>query len=157
MSGSNIKYNNKTLADENSKETSSEQNKTTLDNVLKRCGDLGRYQLIHFVLLNAIAAGGGINAFYYVYGAAEPLFRCRLPSNVWPDEDQFQAVNGTHQTLIDTWQSSTSNCHWTNETKCTDFVYDGSIFGRTFTEEAQLVCGNAVKRTWLSTVYYIGV
>ncbi|CAF1335151.1 unnamed protein product, partial [Rotaria sordida] len=54
------------------------------------------------------------------------------------------------------WLSSTSQCNDVNESICTNFVYDRSVFGRTFTEDANFVCTHAVKRTWLSTVYQIG-
>ncbi|CAF1526174.1 unnamed protein product [Rotaria sp. Silwood1] len=99
--------------------------------------------------------GSGITTYYYVFGVAEPLFRCQLPLWLWPHEDQYQAINQTHQTFLDTWQQ-TSKCNDFNGSVCTDFVYDRSVFGRTFTEEANLVCNQAVKRTWISTLYNVG-
>lgn len=146
----------KSLSDETSSECVSSPNEVTLENVLRKCGDLGRYQLIHFIFLNFIAAATGMNAFYYVFGVAEPLFRCRLPSNILADDDRFELMNSTHQVLIDTWLSSKSRCELMNGSMCTDFVYDRSVFGRTLTEDGQYVCRNAMKRTWLSTVYQIG-
>ncbi|CAF2085853.1 unnamed protein product [Rotaria magnacalcarata] len=128
----------------------------TLENILRRCGDLGRYQLIHYIFLNFIAAASGINAFYYVFGVAEPLFRCRLPSNIWADDDRFESVNSTHKLLIDTWQSPTSICQLVSGSMCAEFIYDRSVFGRTFTEDGQYICRKAMKGTWLSTVYQIG-
>ena len=132
------------------------EEKISLENVLRRCGDLGRYQVIHYIFLNLIAIGSGINAFYYVFGVAEPLFRCRIPLNIWPGEDRFHSINATHQRLMDTWQSSTSKCENINGSRCNDFVYDRQVFGRTFTEDANFVCADAVKRTWLSTAYQLG-
>lgn len=128
----------------------------SVENVLRRCGDFGRYQLIHYTFLNLICIGAGISSFYYVFGVAEPSFRCRLPSNIWSDNDQFEFINSTHQRLVDIWISSTTKCNSINESKCTDFVYDRSVFGRTFTEYGNFVCDNAVKRTWLSTAFQIG-
>jgi OCT family organic cation transporter-like MFS transporter 4/5 len=128
----------------------------SVENVLRRCGDFGRYQLIHYIFLNLICIGTAINGFYYVFGVAEPSFRCRLPSNVWSNEDQYEFINDTHQLLVDTWVSSIPKCESINGSKCTDFIYDRSIFGRTFTEDSNFVCDNAVKRTWLSTAYQIG-
>ncbi|UJR17937.1 hypothetical protein I4U23_004836 [Adineta vaga] len=101
--------------------------------------------------------GSGINTFYYIFGMAEPPFRCRLPQNIWPHEDQYHYTNSTHQVLIDTWISSTSKCELIDGFKCTDFVYDRNDFGRTFTEDANFVCSNAIKRTWLATAYQIGM
>jgi hypothetical protein len=132
------------------------KDKLSLENVLKRCGDFGRYQLIHYIFLNLICIGSGVNAFYYVFGVAEPSFRCRLPSDIWSGEDQFQSINDTHQSLIDNFLSSKSKCDGINGSKCTDFVYDRSVFGKTFTEYSNFVCSNAVKRTWISTAYQIG-
>jgi hypothetical protein len=126
----------------------------SLEHVIRRCGDFGRYQLIHYIFLNLITMISGITAFFYVFGVAEPLFRCRLPSNIWSDGDRFQSINATHQLMIDTW--STSKCDGVNGSICTDFIYDRSVFGRTFTEDANLVCSNAVKRTWLAAAYQIG-
>jgi hypothetical protein len=128
----------------------------SMENVLRKCGDFGRYQFIHYTFLNLICISGGIFSFYYVFGVAEPSFRCRLPSNVWPDNDQFELINSTHQLLVDTWISSTSKCNTINGSKCTDFVYDRSVFGRTFTEDSNFVCDNAVKKTWLATAYQLG-
>ena len=101
--------------------------------------------------------GGGINAFYYVFGVAEPSFRCRLPPHIWLDNDQYESINSTHQLLIDEWISSTSKCDNINGSKCTDFVYDRSVFGRTLTEDANFVCTHAIKRTWLATMFQIGM
>ena len=128
----------------------------SLENVLRRCGDFGRYQWTHYIFLNLITIGSGIVGYYYVFGVAEPSFRCRLPSSVWPYDDPFEPINTTHQVLINEWLLSTSKCHGVNGSICTDIVYDRSVFGRTFTEDAKLVCGNAVKRTWLSTSAQIG-
>ena len=128
----------------------------SLENIIRRCGDFGRYQLIHYIFLSLITIGSGVLGFYYVFGVAEPSFRCRLPSAVWPDNDRFESINATHQQLIETWLSSTSPCKDINGSTCTNFVYDRSVFGKTFTEDANFVCNNAVKRTWLSTVYQIG-
>ena len=138
---------NETLLNGTSSVSSTKQHEATLDNLMKLCGDFSCYQLIHFSLLSVVATASGITAYFYVFGVAEPLFRCRLPSVVWPNDDQFKAVNNTHQFLIDTWQSSTSRCQWINGSQSTEFVYDRSVFGRTFTEEADFVCDDAVRRT----------
>jgi hypothetical protein len=131
-------------------------NEISLENIIRRCGDFGRYQLIHYIFLSLTAISTGILGYYYVFGVAEPSFRCRLPSTIWLDDDQLQFINATHQLQVDPWSSSTSQCIDINGSMCTNFVYDRSVFGRTFTEDANFVCNNAVKRTWLSTVYQIG-
>ncbi|CAF1322385.1 unnamed protein product [Rotaria sordida] len=105
----------------------------SLENVIRRCGDFNRFQLIHYIFLSFLTLSSGINGFYYVFGLAEPDFYCRLSSNY-----------------------STSKCEDINGSTCNEFVYDRTIFGRTFTEEAGYVCSKAIKKTWLSTAYEIG-
>lgn len=129
----------------------------SLESVLKRCGDFGRYQLIHYIFLNFITIISGMATYYYAFGVAEPSFRCRLPTDVWPStDDQFSYINDTHKLLVNQWTSSSSRCHTINGSICTDFIYDRSVFGRTLTEDGNFVCNRAVKRTWLSTLYQIG-
>jgi hypothetical protein len=131
------------------------KNEISLENVLRKCGDLGYYQIIHYIFLNLITLGSGITTYYYVFGVAEPSYRCRLPSNVWLNDDQYQSLNGTHQDFINQWQQS-SKCNDLNNSICKEFAYDRSVFGRTFTEEGHFVCQNALKKTWLSTMYQVG-
>jgi len=127
----------------------------SLENVLRRCGDFNRYQLIHYICLNLLNLTSAVTGFYYVFALAEPLFRCRLPSNLWPD-DQYNSYNTSHSLLIEQYQYSASKCEDINGTTCHSFVYDRSVFGRTFTEEAGYICGDSIEKTWLSTAYQIG-
>ncbi|CAF1518619.1 unnamed protein product [Rotaria sp. Silwood1] len=128
----------------------------SLENVIRRCGDFNRFQLIHYIFLSLLTIGSGIAGFYYVFGLAEPDFHCRISSNIWPDNDKFHFYNTNSSLLLDQFQNSTSKCKDINGSTCNEFVYDRSIFGRTFTEEAGYVCDNAIKKTWLSTAYQIG-
>lgn len=128
----------------------------SLENVLRKCGDFGRYQWMHFCFLCLLNFSSGMTGFYYVFGLASPLFRCRLPSDIWPDDNQYQSINVTHQRLIDTYIKSPSVCKYANESVCHDFVFDRTVYGKTFTEEALFICNNALKKTWISTVYEIG-
>ncbi|CAF0992428.1 unnamed protein product [Adineta ricciae] len=130
-------------------------NEISLENILRRCNDLGRFQILHYVFLNLITLGSGITTYYYIFGVAEPSYRCRLPSSVWPGNDQYQAWDATHQYLINQSQQI-SKCQDMNGTSCKNFVYDRSIFGWTFTEEGNFVCENALRKTWLSTMYQFG-
>jgi len=124
----------------------------SLETVLKRCGDFGPYQWMHFALLCLLNLSSGMTGFYFVFGLAEPPFRCKLPSNVWPDDNQYNFINDTHKYL----SSLSSQCEDINGSRCNNFLFDQSVYGRTFTEEAGFVCSNALKRTWISTVYEIG-
>jgi hypothetical protein len=128
----------------------------SLENVIQRCGDFNRFQLIHYIFLNLLNLGSGITGFYYVFGLAEPLFRCRLPDNVWPNDEQYLSPNITHQRLLTQFGYNTSSCENLNGTRCAQFVYDQQVFGRTFTEEANYICTESLKKTWMSTAYQIG-
>ena len=118
-------------------------NEISLETVLRQCGDLHRYQFIHYIFLTLITIGSGITTYYYVFGVAEPLYWCRLPRN------------STHQDLIDRYQS-TGKCEDSNGSICQNFLYDRSVFGRTFTEEGDFICGKSLTKTWLSTMYQVG-
>lgn len=128
----------------------------SLENIIKRCGDFNRYQLIHYIFLSLLNFSSGMTGFYYVFGLAEPFFRCQLPADVWPDDNQYQSYNSTHSRFLEHFQYSQSKCEGVNGTLCDSFVYDRSVYGRTFTEEAGYLCGNSLKKTWLSTAYQIG-
>jgi hypothetical protein len=128
----------------------------SLENVIRRCGDFNRFQFIHYIFLSILNFSSGVTGFYYVFGLAEPYFRCRLPSNVWPNDNEFNSYNATHQSLLNQYQYIRSTCADVNGTTCNGYVYDRSVFGRTFTEEAGYVCNDAFEKTWLSTAYQIG-
>ncbi len=128
----------------------------SLETVIKLCGDFSRFQLIHYIFLSILNFSSSITGFYYVFGLAEPMFRCRLPSNVWPDDDKYISYNITHSLLLDQFHYIPKNCENINGSACNSFVYDRSVFGRTFTEEGGYICNGALKKTWLSTAHQIG-
>ncbi|CAF1258517.1 unnamed protein product [Didymodactylos carnosus] len=136
----------------------------TLDYVIQQCGDLNRFQLLHYFFLNLLTASAGIVAYYYVYGAAEPDHRCRLPYNIWPN-DQYKTINYTHEQLIGSWVSNDDKCliyanlNLTDKIDCgtsNGWVYDRSTYGFTFTEEADMVCKSRTKRSTLATMMQSG-
>jgi hypothetical protein len=128
----------------------------SLENIIKRCGDFNRYQLIHYICLSLLNFSSGVTGFYYVFGLAEPYFRCQLPSDIWPNDNKYNPYNSTHRLLLEQYQYSQSKCEDINGTICHSFVYDRSVYGRTFTEEAGYVCDNVFGKTWMSTAYQIG-
>ncbi|CAF0751650.1 unnamed protein product [Didymodactylos carnosus] len=138
----------------------------TFDVLLRSCGDLNRFQYIHYFFLNIVAISTGVAAFFYVYGAGEPHHRCKLL--MWPN-DQYYSVNSSHQYLINKWipkntdgtfmkcsiykSNSTNTSIPTNELMdCREWVYDRSIFGYTFTEEANMVCKSKSRKSLLAAV-----
>ena len=112
----------------------------------------------------------GIAGFYYVFGAAEPNHRCRLPEDIWPDDSQYYPINSTHESFINDYIPKTKDGNeWEkcvrytienqNDTlvNCPNgWVYDRSVFGYTFTEEADFVCDNEITKSWLATLCQCG-
>mgnify|MGYP001058584150 FL=1 len=137
----------------------------TLDDVLRQCGGFGRFQWFNYVFLVTLEIAASLVSFYYVFGAAEPEHRCRLPTSIWPDDNQFNPTNTTYETCLyeniplndHKWdQCHLRNSTYSNESYVTDcsngWVFDRSVFGYTFTEEASLVCADRSKKSWLSTI-----
>ena len=139
---------------------------SSFEHVLRRCGDFGRFQCLHFFFINLIAMSCGIVSFYYVFAAAEPNHRCRLPPDLWPNDTSYEAISTTHELhLNQSIRRLTEGGHWercfqmANQTvtPCRHgWVYDRSIFGYTFTEEANLVCEQKAKKSWLATSMQCG-
>ncbi|CAF1574288.1 unnamed protein product [Rotaria sordida] len=142
----------------------------SLDSILRKCGDFGRFQLIHYFFINFISMSSAIASFYYVFAVATPDHRCRLPTNIWPNDTQYYPMNRTHEILINRYIPKTKDGKkWEqcvlyatqalNDTliNCPNgWVYDRSIFGYTFTEEANLVCGSKPKQSWIATLMQTG-
>ncbi|CAF1172583.1 unnamed protein product, partial [Didymodactylos carnosus] len=103
----------------------------------------------------------GLVGYYYVYGAAEPEHRCRLPSSVWPN-DQYKIMSLSHEKLIDLWIPKDDKYHiYTSDREkivcgLDGWVYDRSVYGFTFTEEAQLISKSRAKRSTIATVMQSG-
>jgi hypothetical protein len=112
----------------------------------------------------------GIMGFYYVFAAAEPEHRCRLPTAVWPDDTHYYPINRTHEILINSYipktkdgkkwekciRNTTGNFNDTQVYCPNGWAYDRSIFGYTFTEEANLVCNREPLKSWLATLMQCG-
>lgn len=111
-----------------------------------------------------------IVTFYYVFGAADINHRCRLPENVWPNDNRYHPIDTTHQNLINQYIPKTKDGKmWEHcvsyktglandtVTNCPHgWVYDRSTFGYTFTEAANLVCGSEPKKSWIATLMQCG-
>lgn len=112
----------------------------------------------------------GIMGFFYVFGAADPNHRCRLPETVWPGDTHYYPINEIHRTLINeyipnikdgtTWEKcvrrTTENINGSLVNCPNGWAYDRSVFGYTFTEEANLVCSREPHKSWLATLLQCG-
>ncbi|CAF4038254.1 unnamed protein product, partial [Rotaria magnacalcarata] len=142
----------------------------SLDIILQKCGDLGRFQLFHYFFINLISMSAAVVGFYYVFAAANIDHRCRLPDNVWPNDNQYHPINKKHEILINLyipkikdgkkWEECVRYLNGTiNDTlvACPNgWAYDRSVFGYTFTEEANFVCGSQPKKSWIATLMQCG-
>jgi hypothetical protein len=125
---------------------------------------------MHFFFINLIAMSAGVIGFYYVFGAAEPNHRCRLPASIWPDDTHYSPLNRTHEIYINsyipiakdgkTWEKcvryTTGNPNDTLVNCPNGWAYDRSVFGYTFTEEGDLVCNKEPQKSWLATLMQCG-
>ncbi|CAF2162906.1 unnamed protein product [Rotaria magnacalcarata] len=109
----------------------------SLDIILQKCGDLGRFQLFHYFFINLISMSAAVVGFYYVFAAANIDHRY---GKKW--EECVRYLNGTiNDTLV----------------ACPNgWAYDRSVFGYTFTEEANFVCGSQPKKSWIATLMQCG-
>lgn len=117
---------------------------------MEQCGSFGRYQYLHFFFLNLFPIASGIINFYYVFGAAETPYTCHVADKssanisieISSSQCSYNLTNDLNETL--------------GEFPCTNWTYDRSVFGRTFTEEANFICENSIYRSFLSTMLQLG-
>ena len=96
------------LLDKTIGESSPKEDKVTLENVMRRCGNLGRYQFIHYMFLNRVTVVDGIIACFYAFGVAETLFTCSFHQSYGRTMTNsklcivlinFLSIHGNHQIL----------------------------------------------------------
>ena len=124
-----------------SSEDERQTKRITLENVIEQCGPFGRFQCLHAIFLLFFPVASGIVNFYFVFGAAEPAFICA-------------STNKTNHSINFQWQTEQTN--QTTCEMCSDWIYDQSLFGKTFTEEANLVCQHRTYRSLLATSLQAG-
>ncbi|CAF4198802.1 unnamed protein product [Rotaria sp. Silwood2] len=150
-------------------QSSSTTKPISLDGIIRLCGDLGPFQFIHLFFMNLISMTAGIVAFYYVFGAADLNHRCQLSPSVWSNDVHYKPINQTHEALINEYIPRGTDGKWnkcmrytTNDQHRTlincpnGWAYDRSVFGYSFTEEANLVCHSEPKKSWLNTLMQTG-
>ena len=117
---------------------------------MEQCGSFGRYQYLHFFFLSLFPIASGIINFYYVFAAAKTPYTCHVenksPANISIEmsssQCSYKLTNDLNETL--------------GEFSCTNWTYDRSVFGLTFTEEANFICENRFYRSFVSTMLQLG-
>ncbi|KAL4232991.1 hypothetical protein ACF0H5_007677 [Mactra antiquata] len=145
------------------------------DEILTRIGDFGFYQKRTYALLSLPAISVGSFMMMVIVVMYTPEHRCKIPSL---SNDSYKIQSIEHESIINiTIPYNLDNdvkydrCHiyirddtnddskQTNLTKvkCQQWVYDQSIFTRTFTSDLNLVCDNALKTSHVQMFFYFGV
>lgn len=131
------------------------------DSVITLLGDFGKYQTRIYLLLCLPAISCALHKLAAVFLVAEPKNRCRLP---------FEYGNETYdmpKEVFDKWipkiYNSTdkySSCQMfvQNETvKCSEYIFDDSVYGYTTVTEWQLTCDNAYMIAIGNSLFMLGV
>ncbi|CAF5196615.1 unnamed protein product, partial [Rotaria magnacalcarata] len=122
----------------------------TLERVIEECGSFGRYQYIHFFFLILFPVATGIYNFYYVFASVETSYQCIASHNIdqgfsleiSPSQCSYEIKNVQNQTM--------------GIFPCTNWIYNPSIYGRTFTEEANFICQYRYYLSLLAAMLQIG-
>jgi hypothetical protein len=87
-----------------------------------------------------------------------------LPSSIWQNDNQYYPVNETLKSLVDKYipiaNGKWDKCHILDlnnkSIHCPNgWIFDRSVYGFTYTEEANLVCDLKGKKSWISTMMQI--
>ncbi|CAF0969930.1 unnamed protein product [Adineta ricciae] len=122
----------------------------SLEHVIHECGSFHRYQFIHFFFLSLFPIASGIVNFYYVFGAAENPYKCQVPTTT--NQSLYIEISPSQCSydIMDKW-NRTIESH-----PCRIWEYDRSVFGETFTSEANFICQRSIHRSLLATMLQIG-
>nr|XP_022308955.1 organic cation transporter protein-like [Crassostrea virginica] len=131
------------------------------DDVLADLNTCGKYQTRIFLLISipCMFTGFGAPATNFILGDHE--HRCKIPfyendTFATQSEDHIAAINRTIPISSDGKYSSCTIFVNGTEQKCSEWVYDYSIFLRTVTSDFNLVCDSVSLRSHLKIVYLVG-
>ncbi|XP_013390636.1 organic cation transporter protein [Lingula anatina] len=137
------------------------------DYVVKNVGEFGRIQLIMTIFFGLTTASVALQMIVTVFMQQTPEHRCAIPGLV---NDTFEIQSPWHQCLINQTIPVDENgeyegCLWRsgnyskNESvwPCKDWVYDTSVFPRTFPTEFDLLCDSSLLINMANVVYLVGV
>lgn len=147
------------------------------DEILEKLGQFGIYQKKVFGMLAFPAVSIGSFCFMVIVVLYTPNHRCKIPGL---DNDTYEIQGQFHEDLLNktiplsadptlTYDQcrmyDTGNAlldlsrRQSNATlvKCTEWVYDKSVFYETFTSKANFVCDDALKTSHIQMFFYFGV
>ncbi|XP_060079708.1 organic cation transporter protein-like [Ylistrum balloti] len=145
---------------------------SNLEDVLKRIGEFGRYQVFLFMLLCLPSISNGCYMMAIVLLAYTPKHRCKIPGY---DNDTWAVQSSYHSSLINRTIPAPDDpfydydrCHVYTETgtgnsssvmtaKCSKWVYEQDTFDETVVTRENLVCSDEMKPAHAQMVYYCGV
>lgn len=140
----------------------------TFDDILKEIGQFGSYQKRIYALLCVPALCLSALMVVNVFLLGIPEHRCKIPGL---DNDTYKVQNEFHQFLINqTIPAGTEDhvydqCHViitegrskATKQKCTEWVYDTTVYKNTFAKQHNLVCDDTLKTSHAQTVFFSGV
>ncbi|XP_068115931.1 solute carrier family 22 member 6-B-like [Hyperolius riggenbachi] len=142
--------------------------------ILIRTGGMGRFQIIHVILLSLPVFMLASHNLLQNFTAAIPKHRCRLNGSwedgrftgVWVDASIPHESNGKPSSCLRYTNlqfhllnvNSTGNASDANTETCVDgWIYDDSEYSSTIINEWDLVCSNHRKRRLAQSIYMSGV
>ncbi|OWF44907.1 organic cation transporter protein-like [Mizuhopecten yessoensis] len=145
---------------------------SNLEDILKRIGEFGRYQIFLFCLLCLPSIGNGCYMMAIVLLAYTPKHRCKIPgydNDTWAIQGSYHAnlINRTIPTSEDSFYdydrchvytpTGTGNSSSVTKAQCSQWVYDRDTFDQTIVTQGNLVCSDEMKPAHAQMVYYCGV
>ncbi|XP_045198101.2 organic cation transporter protein-like [Mercenaria mercenaria] len=147
------------------------------DEILEKLGQFGIYQKRVFSFLAFPVVSIGSFCFMVIVVLYTPDHRCKIPGL---DNDTYEVQGTFHEELLNetiplsddpTLTYDQCNVYDTGSAafdgnnrpinasllKCTEWVYDKSVFSETFTSKANFVCGDALKTSHIQMFFYFGV
>ncbi|XP_053396544.1 organic cation transporter protein-like [Mercenaria mercenaria] len=144
---------------------------TTFDDILKEIGEFGPYQKRVYTLLCFPSFILSALLVVQVFLLGTPDHRCKLPDYA---NDTFESQGEIHDQYVHSWippddsgEHTYDRCHLyannhtennsTTKLKCTEWVYDETVYKRTFAKKLDMVCDDAIKIPNAQMIFFFGV
>ncbi|XP_023930356.1 organic cation transporter protein, partial [Lingula anatina] len=137
------------------------------DDVIRRVGEFGRIQLRTTIFSGLVTMSTAMQMMVTVFMQVLPAHRCAIPDLA---NDTFEIQGTWHQYLLNQTIPVDENgkyegCLWRSENyprnssvlPCEDWVYDTSVFPKTFPTEFGLFCDSSLLINMANVVYLSGV